>query len=79
MSEYVQAENIHFIKVHLSNKDPWIGREIRELRFPHGMIVAVIQRKGKTLIPKGDLVMMEGDKVIMYTQMHVSHAQNIEI
>ena len=39
----------------------------------------MIKRKGKTLIPKGDLVMQEGDKVIMYTQMHVSHAQNIEI
>ena len=145
MSEYVKTEDIHFIKVHLSGQDPWIGKEIRELRFPHGMIVAVIKRgekvlvprgdtvlldsdtlvlgaesfdtdehidlkeiilrkhsywigqkirdldisrqtiiimikrKGKTLIPKGDLVMQEGDKVIMYTQMHVSHAQNIEI
>ena len=145
MSEYVASEDIHFIKVHLSGNDPWIGKSIQDLRFPHGMIIAVIQRKekvivprgstmlqdgdtlvlgaesfatdrhidlkeiilrkhsywvgqrirdldisrqtiiimvkrnGKTLIPKGDLVMMEGDKVIMYTQLHVNHAHNIEI
>ena len=39
----------------------------------------MIKRNGKNIIPNGDLVMMEGDKVVMYTQMHVSHAHNIEI
>jgi len=39
----------------------------------------MVKRRGKVLIPSGDLIMQEGDKVIMYTQMHVSHAHNIEI
>jgi len=145
MSEYVSTEDVHFIKMHLVRGDKWIGHPIKEVGFPKETIVAVIRRRGrvivprgdtilqeedtivlgaasfnkdehidlkeivllkhsrwvgekirdldisrqsiiimvkrrgKVLIPSGDLIMQEGDKVIMYTQMHVSHAHNIEI
>ena len=145
MSEYVSTEDVHFIKVHLVKGDKWIGHPIKDVGFPKETIVAVIQRRGrvivprgdtillegdtivlgaasfskdehsnlkeivllkhsrwvgekirdldisrqsiiimvrrrgKVLIPSGDLIMQEGDKVIMYTQMHISHAHHIEI
>ena len=34
---------------------------------------------GKVLIPNGNLVMQEGDKVIMYTQQHFSHEHRFEV
>ena len=145
MSEYVNTEDVHFIKVHLVHGDPWIGKLVKEIGFPRGTILAVIQRKGKVLIPRGntellendtivlgaesfskdehidlkeivllkhsrwvgerirdldisrqsiiimvkrkgrvlipngDMIMQEGDKVIMYTQLHVSHSHTIEV
>lgn len=145
MNEYVATEDVHFLKVHLVQGDMWIGRMIKEVGFPKGTIVAVVQRKGRVIVPRGDtvlqeddvivlgaesfnkdkhidlkeivlrkhsywvgqkirdldisrqsiiimikrrgkvlipngnIVMQEGDRVIMYTQLHVSHAHNIEI
>lgn len=145
ISEYVHTEDVHFIKIHLAEKDAWVGQMLRDLRLPHGVLVAVIQRRGRiviprgdtvlvkddvmvlgaesfksdehidlkeivllkhsywigqkirdldisrqtilimvkrggrVLIPRGDLVLREGDKIVMYTQMHMSHAHNIQI
>lgn len=145
MSEYVVTEDVHFLKIHLMHGDSWIGKQIRDIGFPKGTIVAVIQRKGRVIVPRGDtvlmeddlivlgaesfnkdehidlkeivlrkhsywvgekirdldisrqsiiimikrkgkvliphgnLVMQEGDHVIMYTQLHMSHAHNIEV
>ncbi len=145
MSEYVKSEDVHFIKIHLSETDKWTGKTIKELGLPAGVIVAavrrrdriivprggtqliegdtlvlgaepfgsdehidlkevvllkhskwigekirdldisrqtmivMVKRRGKVLIPNGDLVMQEGDKVVMYTQMRFSHAQHIEV
>ena len=145
MSEYVNTEDVHFIKVHLAEGDKWVGHPIKDVGFPRGTIVAVIKRqnkvivprgdtilleddilvlgadsfskderielkeivllkhsrwvgerirdldisrqsiiimvkrKGKVLIPNGNLVMQEGDHVIMYTQIHFSHAHTMEL
>lgn len=34
MSEYVNTEDVHFIKVHLVQGDAWIGRPIKDIGFP---------------------------------------------
>ncbi|MCI8422595.1 MAG: potassium channel protein [Lawsonibacter sp.] len=145
ISEYANEADVHFIKVHLSSRDSWAERTVQELGLPHGILVAAIQRekgiivprgnvvllpgdtlvlgaesvgddkhidlkeivlrrqnpwngqrirdldisrqtiivmvkrKGKMLIPNGDLVLLEGDKIILYTQMHLSQANSIQI
>ena len=65
MSEYANEEDIHFIKVHLGKNDSWTGRQIKELGIPGGVIVAAIQRDGKTLVPRGDTKMMADDVLIL--------------
>ena len=145
ISEYANEEEVQFIKLHLTDRDVWAGRTIKELGLPHGVIVAAIQRdkgiivprgsvvllpgdtlvfgaesfgedkhidlkeivlrrqnpwngqrirdldisrqtiivmvkrKGKMLIPNGDLVLLEGDKIILYTQKYLSNASHIQI
>ena len=56
VSEYAQEEDIHFIKVKLQAKDAWVGKEIRELRLPRGVIIAMIRRGRENIVPKGDVV-----------------------
>ena len=65
MSEYVNTEDVHFIKIHLVQGDPWIGKLIKEIGFPRGTIVAVLQRKGKVLIPRGNTELLEGDTIVL--------------
>ena len=42
-------------------------------------IIVLVKRKNKALIPKGNMVLYEGDRVFMYTKLHLSDANHIEI
>ena len=65
ISEYAEEEDIQFIKVRLWKQDPWVGREIKDLCLPHGMIVAMIRRGKENVVPRGDVVLKSGDTIIL--------------
>lgn len=65
ISEYAEEEDIQFIKVRLWKHDPWVGREIKDLGLPHGMIVAMIRRGKENVVPRGDVVLKSGDTIIL--------------
>ncbi len=65
LSEQAGEYNMHFIKVHLHKNDPWTGKYIRDLELPHGMIIAVIQRGHEVVIPRGDVMLLDNDTVVM--------------
>ena len=65
MSEYVNTEDVHFIKVHLAEGDSWIGHPIKDIGFPRGTIVAVVKRQNKVLVPRGDTILMQDDILVL--------------
>jgi amino acid transporter/mannitol/fructose-specific phosphotransferase system IIA component (Ntr-type) len=40
-----------------------IGKALKEIKFPEGCLVALLHRSGQTLIPKGNFVFEEGDRL----------------
>ena len=60
-----QQENIHFIEVVMKHNDRWVGKRIRDTGVPRGTIIAVIIRGKDTIIPRGEVVIEEGDKLII--------------
>jgi amino acid transporter/mannitol/fructose-specific phosphotransferase system IIA component (Ntr-type) len=40
-----------------------IGHSLRDIRMPEGCLVALIRRKGETIVPRGLTVLMEGDRL----------------
>ena len=65
ISELAHEHDINFIKVRLNKRDKWVGRTISELDPPHGMIVAAIQRKGEVIVPRGDVMLMDNDVMVL--------------
>ena len=65
MSEYATEENVHFIKIQLQKLDDWVGKTVMELKLPHGVIVAMIRRGKENVVPRGDVVLQNGDTVIL--------------
>lgn len=65
MSEYAREEDVHFIKVHLTIRDSWNGKAIRDIGLPAGVIVAAVQRKQDIIVPRGDVVLLPGDVVVL--------------
>lgn len=65
LSEYAHESDIHFIKVSLLPKDPWVGKNIVELGLPTGVIVAAIQRNRKIVVPRGSVELRAGDTLVL--------------
>ncbi|MHB8962213.1 MAG: potassium channel family protein [Saccharofermentanales bacterium] len=63
----------HPIKVYdivLSGSAPSINKKLWEIGFPPESIVACIQRDGETIIPKGNTILLAGDKAIIISSVH---------
>lgn len=41
----------------------FINKELREIKFPSGCLVAILQRGGEIIVPKGSTQILEGDRI----------------
>lgn len=41
----------------------WIGKALRELELPEGVLVALVRRQGRFLVPRGGTVLEAGDRL----------------
>lgn len=76
---YDERENIKLKEIVLKRENPWIGIKIKDLDISRQSIIVLVKRKNKSLIPNGKMVLQEGDRVFMYTQLHLLQANDIEI
>ena len=65
MSEYGQEADVHFIKIHLTERDFWVNKAISQLRLPEGVIVAVVKRNDRILVPRGNMVLRADDVMVL--------------
>ncbi len=78
VGDYVEEENIHFIRVRLSEHDKWTGRKILDLQLPRDVMIVAIQRSGDTIIPRGGTVLQNGDIIVMCSEK-IKEVQPIEL
>lgn len=65
LADIEQERDIHFIEASIDPGDAWIGKTISEIAMPSGSIIALILRDGDTIVPRGDIEIMLGDKLII--------------
>ncbi len=63
-NDYAQAD-IRFVRLDVGPGHPWAGKAVRDLPLPPGLILAVIQRGSEAVVPRGETVLAEGDKVVL--------------
>ena len=79
-AEYFQDDwHIELKEVVLRKQSPWNGVRIRDLDISRQTLIVLVKRRGTMLIPRGSMVLREGDKVLLYTKSHVAGAVSIEI
>ena len=64
-AEQGAEDDLRFISVTIAKEDPWIGKKIRELNLSYGIIIAAVRRGKEILIPKGDVAICEGDRLVL--------------
>ena len=74
-SEYGHEADMHFIKIHLQMNDEWIGKRVADLDLPAGVIIAIIERDESVLIPRGDIILEEGDNVVLGAEPFENHGK----
>ena len=65
IAEYGQEADVHFIKIPLTARDPWVNKSIAQLHLPERVIVAVVQRNHRVLVPRGNLVLRQDDVMVL--------------
>ena len=72
-------KHIDLKEVVLLKHNAWNGQLIRDLDISRQTIIVMVKRNGTMLVPKGELMLMEGDHVILYTQERIANANLIHI
>ena len=65
VGDYAEEENIHFIRIKLTDKDSWTKKKIIDLQLPKDIMIVAVQRDKDTIIPRGQTVLESGDVVVM--------------
>lgn len=78
-ASFEENKQIGLKELVLRHHNPWNGQRIRDLDISRQTLIIMIKRGDKTLIPNGDLVLQEDDKLILFTRRHISNSHDIQI
>lgn len=63
----------------LKRKHPWNGQYIRDLDISRQTFIVLVRRKNRSMVPNGNLMLKEGDTVVLYSKKHIQDAVDIEM
>lgn len=63
-----QEVPVHIREVILRRNHPWTGSAIRDIDISRLSYIVLVKRLGNAIVPNGNLVLMEGDKVFLLTK-----------
>lgn len=65
LSEYSEEADIHFITLKISRKHPWENLSVKKISLPPGLILVVVCRGNKAIVPGGSTVLKAGDQLVL--------------
>lgn len=71
--------HIDLKEIVLRKHHPWNGRLIRDLDISRQTVIVMIKRGGTAIIPRGNLILLEGDRIILYSQSFIVNADTIHV
>jgi trk system potassium uptake protein TrkA len=63
----VKASGANLVDVEVPHLSRYVGRSVSELKLPDGELLVCVVRDGRPLVPQTDLVVQEGDEMIVYS------------
>jgi trk system potassium uptake protein len=63
-----EEEGIEMVELILDESSRMVGRKIKELKLPSGMLLILIFREHEVVIPHGDIALMADDRLIVITE-----------
>ena len=76
---FTDGARIELKEILLLRHNPWSGQRIRDLDISRRTVIVMVQRKKRILSPAPDLILTEGDRLLLYTQLRLPDADTLEI
>ena len=64
-NDYHIESDVNFIKIHLGGGHPWCGLTLRQAALPPELLVAMVVRGSRTIVPDGDTTLQAGDLLVL--------------
>ncbi len=65
---FIDDKSLELKEITLKHDNSWNNKMIKDLDISRQSIIVMIKRKGKTIVPSGSIILLEGDEVVMYTR-----------
>jgi trk system potassium uptake protein TrkA len=63
----IEGDKAGIIEYTASKKSKMVGKPLKNIKFPAGAIVSIVVHKGNTVVPRGDYIIEEGDRVVVFS------------
>ena len=60
------GDDITLKEIIIDKKHKWCNKKIKELTLPNNYLIVMIKRDGQTIVPNGDITLLEDDLVAIY-------------
>ncbi len=60
---------VNLKEIILGKNNPWAGKKIKELDLSLDSFIVMIARRGRMIVPNGNLILAENDKVFIYNKI----------
>lgn len=64
-TDYTEEVPVQFIQFTISENHPWVQKTVREIPFPPGTLLVLLQRENESIVPKGNTKLMSGDILVL--------------
>ena len=58
-------------EITINKHHQWCGKKISELNLPQSTLIAMMTRNGKSVIPRGNVVLQDRDFIVLYSQENI--------
>jgi len=62
----IEGEKAEIIEYNASSTSKVIGKPLKNVPFPEGALVCMVVHKGDTFVPRGNYIIKEGDRVLVF-------------
>jgi trk system potassium uptake protein TrkA len=62
----IEGEKAEIVEYTASKKSKVAGKPLKKVKFPKGSIVCMVVHNGNTVVPRGDYIIEEGDRVVVF-------------
>lgn len=78
-NDYVEDKKVNFVESKVNSMSPWKNKKIRELMLPDDLRIILVSRNESNLLPDGELIINEGDDLILSGREYDNHEDTLKI